>query len=115
MHLHLNVRKFALVCLPYYLGHGIEIFSIFFIITRRHCSSLEIEKKMQSVIKLMFISFTFKQEVGSSSEIFVITKWTNQSKNCGLKDSFADRLLPIKLHIFRQKFILTLLALGQKQ
>ena len=49
----------------------------------RHYSSFEIEKEiMQSTVKLT-LSFTFKPEVrSSSSEMFVITKWTNPVLFC---------------------------------
>ena len=45
-------RQFALFCTPYYLRYGIEIFQRLCITTRRHCSSFEIEKIMQSTVKL---------------------------------------------------------------
>ena len=37
---------------------------------------------MKNVIKIDFLSFTLKPEVHSSSEMFVITKWTNQVLSC---------------------------------
>ena len=37
---------------------------------------------MQSTVKLTFLSFTFKSEVRSRSEMFVITKRTNQVLFC---------------------------------
>ena len=37
---------------------------------------------MQNAIKIDFLSFTLKPEVHSSSEMFVITKWTNQVLSC---------------------------------
>ena len=33
---------------------------------------------MQSAVKFIILRFTFKPEVHSSNEMFVITKWTNQ-------------------------------------
>ena len=53
-----------------------------FITTRRHCSSLKIEKYTAKYRQIDFLSFTFKLEVRRSSEMFVITKWTNQVLFC---------------------------------
>ena len=57
-------------------------FSGIIITTRRHCSSLEIEKNNAKYHQIDFLIFTFKPEVRSSSEMFVITKWTNQVLFC---------------------------------
>ena len=45
-------------------------------------TSLEIEKNSAKYRQIDFLSFTFKPEVRSSSEMFVITKWTNQVLFC---------------------------------
>ena len=52
-------------------------FQRLFFTTRRIVSSLEIEKKA-ACGQIHFLSFPFKPEVRSSSEMFVITKCTNQ-------------------------------------
>ena len=71
-------NKFALFCRPYYLRHGIKIFSD---------NSLPLDvtvlfwklKKKNAVKLIFFKSFTFKPEVCSSREMFIVTKWTNQA------------------------------------
>ena len=50
--------------------------------TGRHYSSFEIEKNNAKYRQIDFLSFTFKREVCSSSEMFLITKWTNQVLFC---------------------------------
>ena len=62
--------KFAQFCTPYYLRHGIGIFSV-------HLLLLNV-----SVLVWKLQKCTFKLEVRSHSEMFVITKLTNQVLIC---------------------------------
>ena len=43
---------------------------------------LEIKKRIQNAINFDFLSFTFKPEVRSSHEMFIVTKWTNRDLLC---------------------------------
>ena len=65
-------RKFALFCTPYYLQHRIEIFSIYSLLQDVTVQVWKLKKK-EKCRQIDFLSFTFKLEVRSSSEMFVIT------------------------------------------
>ena len=70
-------RKFALFCTPYYLRHRIEIFRVYSLLQDISVQVWKLKKK-EKCCQIDFLSFTLKPEVRSSSEMFVITKWTNQ-------------------------------------
>ena len=72
---------FALFCTPYYLRHGIENFSDYSLLLDVIVLVWK-SKKMQSAVKMIILSFTLTPEVRSSSEPFVITKWTNHILFC---------------------------------
>ena len=69
-------RKFALFCTPYYLRYRIEICSVYSLLQDITVQVWKLKKKKCRQID--FLRFTLKPEVGSSSEMFVITKWTNK-------------------------------------
>ena len=70
-----------MICRPYYLRHGIEIFSDYSLLLDVNDRVWKLKKNNAKYRQIDFLSFTFKPEV-RSSEIFVITKWTNQVLFC---------------------------------
>ena len=72
-------RKFALFCTPYFLWYGFEMFSDYVLLLD---VTILVWKLKKNNAKYRQIDFTFKLEVGSSSEMIVITKWTNQVLFC---------------------------------
>ena len=75
-------RKFALFCTPYYLWYGIEIFSDYVLQLDVNILVWKFKKSNAKYRQIDFLSFTFKPEVRSCSEMFVITKWKNQDLFC---------------------------------
>ena len=79
-HLH---RKFALFCMPYYLRHDIENFSDYLLLLDLTVLVWKLKNINNAKCRQIdFFSLTFKPEVRSSSEVFGITKWTNQVLFC---------------------------------
>ena len=65
--------KFALFCASYFLRYGIEIFGDYVILLDVTILIWKIKKNNAKYRQIDFLSLTFKPEVRSSSEMFVIT------------------------------------------
>ena len=75
-------RKFVQLCTPYFLRYGFEIFSDYVLLLDVTILVWQLKRNNAKYRQIDFLSFTFKPEVRSSSEMFVITKWTNQVLFC---------------------------------
>ena len=68
--------------MPYYLQHGIEVFSDYSLLLDVPVLVWKLKKNNAKYRQNDFLNFTLKPEVRSISELFVITKWTNKVLFC---------------------------------